>query len=374
MKKLYSLAITSSFAFLLFSNTVSAQIYTAVRSGQWHVSSGPNIWDPNGEPPASCSGCTITLISGVTDTLNRSVMLSNNSNLLIGTNSALGGVDLFIPASGGTGFSSGFNILLDNTGGMGNSKIVLFDASASINAVSSGKYDGILSSNNGFLKLVGVAPGTFNADGSVQFSNTGIFPDPLFGPATLSAPGTLPVILSDFEATLNDNEVDLTWTTLQEINSDHFIVQRSVNAGANWANLGTVAANGNSAVAIHYSFRDGSPAAGTSEYRLVLVDRDGKFGYSDIKVVRSGLVSSVNVFPNPAKDYVNITLGSSDAAANLNIRLMSQTGQLLAEKKVVNGGGTTVTLAVSGYPQGNYLIIITGSDGTQQVSKLLISK
>jgi hypothetical protein len=71
---------------------------------------------------------------------------------------------------------------------------------------------------------------------------------------------------------------------------------------------------------------------------------------------------------------VNVTLGGEGATGNMSIRLISQSGQLLLEKKVNNTGGTTVTFPVSSYPQGNYLIQVTGQDGTQQISKLFISR
>ncbi len=208
---------------------------------------------------------------------------------------------------------------------------------------------------------------TIGSSGPADYGTT------LTGPVTLSSIGTLPIILADFNAIVDNGSVDLAWTTELEINSDHFVVQSSTNAGASWNNLGTIAAHGNSATPINYSFTDSKPATGTSEYRLQMVDRDGKTAYSTVKAVRIGLISSVSIYPNPAKDYVNVVL-TGDASVSANIRLINQSGQLLMEKNVSNAGGTTVPLSVSGYPQGNYLIIVTGSDGTQQVNKVLISK
>jgi hypothetical protein len=57
-----------------------------------------------------------------------------------------------------------------------------------------------------------------------------------------------------------------------------------------------------------------------------------------------------------------------------NIRLVNLAGQVLLEKTVTNAGGTTVPLTVSSYPSGNYLIVITASDGSKQVNKILITK
>jgi hypothetical protein len=65
---------------------------------------------------------------------------------------------------------------------------------------------------------------------------------------------------------------------------------------------------------------------------------------------------------------------TGDASVSANIRLVNLTGQMLMEKNVSNAGGTTVPLTVSGFPQGTYLVVVTGSDGTKQVNKLLITK
>jgi len=379
MKRFYPLT-TSLLALFFFSFSVNAQTYTAVRPGNWQADiPAHSIWDVSGQPPVNCNNCLITINSGVAVTLNTSITLSGNTKLLIGDNTAPGGAQLSVPlsGSGGTSFATGYNIILDNTGGSGASKIVLFDNLSKITVTpttpaSSGMYDGIASSNGGFLKMVGNAPIGFFANGTVQFMGSAVN-NPLPGPVTLSAPGTLPIILSSFTAALDNKSVDLNWTTSLEINSDHFTIERSPDAGAHWNVLGTVAAHGLSNLPIDYSFTDAAPAAGTNEYRLVLVDRDGKYAYSGVKTVRAGLVSSVSLYPNPARDYVNITLGG-EVAASVSIRLISQSGQLLMEKRVDHAGGTTVALPVGNYPQGNYLILVTGSDGAQQVSKLLISK
>jgi hypothetical protein len=195
----------------------------------------------------------------------------------------------------------------------------------------------------------------------------------LFGPNTLGSSGVLPIIISGFSATLDNGAVDLSWSSQMEINSDHFAVERSTDVGAHWAVIGVVAAHGNSSTVLNYSFQDSKPSAGTSEYRLQMVDKDAKYAYSEVKTIRNGLITAVSVYPNPARDYVNVTLGGSNTQSAV-IRLLSQSGQLLVEKNVSNAGGTTIPLAVSLYPTGNYLIVVVGADGSKQVSKLLISK
>src|SRR5258708_40170190 len=104
-----------------------------------------------------------------------------------------------------------------------------------------------------------------------------------------------------------------------------------------------------------------------------MFDKDAKYVYPEVKTIRNGLTSAVSIYPNPARDYVNVTLGGSTPLGAV-VRLLNQSGQLLLEKNVSHAGGTTVPLAVGTYPQGNYLVVVIGADGSQQVSKLLLSK
>lgn len=382
MKKLYSFTTLSIALLTLFNGamaqTYSGGVYTAVRSAAWHVTSGPNAWDPSGEPSADCSNCKIIINPGVTVTLNLHVVLEQSSTLVIGSASSTDAALLLVSGSSGTDWNTANNVIVMNDGSSPINNIVLASTSAMINAAgATSDFDGIFttfpSSPTSYFKQVGNGHSSFS--GTSVSNNAAFGTQTLSGVKTLSGNGALPVILSQFDAVLNGKEVDLTWTTDQEINADYFAIQRSADAGAHWQTIGKIAAKGNSSTASHYSFTDANPASGTSEYRLQSVDRDAKYTYSEIKTVRNGLIGSVSVFPNPARDYVNVTLGnSSDATTNLSIRLINQAGQLLVEKKVTNAGGTTVSLSVGSYPQGNYLVQVIGADGTQQISKVFISR
>lgn len=376
MKKFYPFA-TLSMALVFFFNVVTAQtVYTAVRSGNWHNDSGVNPWATS-EPSAHCINCTIIINSGVTVHLNESVILSGGSTLVIGTDNSNAAVLMIDTTMGVSDFASAHNVILMNDGSTPGNSIRLANNISFVtfsNTPGADSYDGILTNFGATsYKEVGGAPLSFNGN-TIQNAGPAVYGVSLTGPITLGSSGTLPIILSQFDVELNNKEVDLTWTTDQESNSDHFAVERSSNGGARWDVLGTVAAQGNSSVTVHYSYTDLNPAAGINEYRLQSVDRDGQSKYSEVKTIRNGLIGNVSIFPNPAKDNVNVTLGGEGTTGNMSIRLISQSGQLLLEKKVSNTGGTTVTFPVSSYPQGNYLIQVIGQDGTQQISKLFISR
>ncbi|HEY4289498.1 MAG TPA: T9SS type A sorting domain-containing protein, partial [Puia sp.] len=316
-------------------------------------------------PSNPCNNCHIIISDGVKVTLNTSVMLTGTSLLTIGSAGSAQQSGLIIP------FSSNAPAAVHNRLELvyGDPvSVTVSNSNASIDASTTGSLDGV------FLAVptpTGMNPYSYIA----RLGTSALYVDAtqLFGPNTLSSSGVLPIILSDFSATLNNGNVDLGWTTQMEINSDHFAIELSTDAGAHWSVIGVVAAHGNSSTVLNYSFQDSKPSAGTSEYRLQMVDKDAKYAYSEVKTIRNGLITAVSVYPNPARDYVNVTLGGSNTQSAV-IRLLSQSGQLLVEKNVSNAGGTTIPLAVSLYPTGNYLIVVVGADGSKQVSKLLISK
>jgi hypothetical protein len=380
MKKLYPVLMLVIALFSWVRPSFAQGTFTAIRNGNWSTAT---TWDVNGIPSATCNNCTITINANVTVGLNANVTLTGTSLLIIGTD-ATSPAALVIGNSGGTSFATGFNIILVSNGIAGSPPgIKLINSHSGINGSAAGTWDGIFTSITVsamvtfFDKLIGNAPGIFlglGGGGASPITGTptvyGQF-SPL-GPTTLSSSGgPLPIILSDFEAVLNKNEVNLTWVSEVEVNSDHFGIERSAD-GAHWNSIGSVAAKGFSDIPVNYSFTDESPFSGVNYYRLQMVDRDGKYAYSDVKVVRR-FVGGFSVFPNPARDLVNLSLGS-DVTSTMTIRLINQNGQLMQEQRLSNAAGTTVTFALASYAQGNYILEIIDGKGNIQTSKFIISR
>lgn len=200
----------------------------------------------------------------------------------------------------------------------------------------------------------------------------------LYGPAVLGSAGlvpgnTLPVVLVGFTAVLNsDKTVTLDWNTQMEVNSSQFAVERSAD-GENWTAIGDVQAKGNSSVVTNYTFSDEHPLSGTGFYRLRMINLDNSYGYTDVKVIRTTVVKSISFFPNPAREYVNVSLGSG-AAARVTIRLINSAGRVLQEKSAESGAGAVVSFPVGNYAPGLYILSVVGADGVPESRQLLISR
>jgi hypothetical protein len=314
--------------------------------------------------------------------MNTSISLNSGSTLIIGS-----GVTLKIAQSTATAFDDPTNLpsaiyLTD----VQLNQINLVDATSHIDASgldvapvgTDGGYDGVFTTTQPqpgifvLLKQLGGAPNQFT-NNAISSHGPAIFGTSLTGPNTLNGFGALPIILSDFTVSLDQDVVNVAWTTTSEINADHIAIQRSVDAGSHWSTIGTEAAKNTTGTPTNYTYADTKPAPGTSEYRLQLVDKDGKYSYSSVRAIRNGQIGAVSVYPNPASNYINVAIGGK-ATDNVLVRLYNQSGQLLQTRNVPNAGGTTVAFSVASYPTGNYLVVINTPDGSKQVSNVLVSK
>ncbi len=182
----------------------------------------------------------------------------------------------------------------------------------------------------------------------------------------------VPLTLTDFSATLKNCQPLLAWTTESEINTDRFEIERSNASNSNeWKFIGTVAANGNSASKLNYSFNDKNISA-TSEkvfYRLKMIDKDGRFNYSNIlPVLVNCKTGNLLVYPNPVHDgklYVSLAGTVGYAEGNL----ISMTGQIVLKSKMNNG---TNYLNVSNMVDGVYVLKISDKNGFEKTVKVSI--
>ncbi len=114
----------------------------------------------------------------------------------------------------------------------------------------------------------------------------------------------LPVELLSFDAKAREEHVDVLWSTATELNSSHFMVQRSADT-EHFEDIGRIAAAGQSVNSIDYGFVDPNPLPGISYYRLEQVDLDGSKKYSNmVPVVFGPGQRGIELYPNPAVDRV----------------------------------------------------------------------
>ena len=181
----------------------------------------------------------------------------------------------------------------------------------------------------------------------------------------------LPILLQDFKVTKQGEFNQLKWTTSQESNSSHFIIERSAD-GNNFSELGNVNAAGNSSLSLHYQFTDENPVNGINYYRLRLEDKDNSQKVSDIISVRNSILSGINVYPNPAKGSITIEL-SAVKSENAQIEITNMNGsKVLQSQAAFVSGKNKIFLNVSALPAGVYNVNVKTALGikTIKISKM----
>ncbi len=176
--------------------------------------------------------------------------------------------------------------------------------------------------------------------------------------------GPLPIALTNFFASRSNANVTLTWKTASEINAQEFVVQRST--GGAFVDIATVAAK-NIANGSSYTFTDKSNTAkSVSQYRLKMVDIDGVFKNSDIKVVKgSGVAADFSIYPNPSNGNAKVNI--SDISGPTEVQLIDNTGRILKTVLLTN----TNTVDYNSLQKGMYMIRITDKTNGETLTKKL---
>jgi len=182
----------------------------------------------------------------------------------------------------------------------------------------------------------GVDVGDFSAPAAVDIDgNTKV--DVFIGSATGSisyyknTSTVLPLQLLDFTGSHHPDYNQLQWQTAEEVNTRQFGLERSSD-GVSFTTIATIkaAGGGNNS----YNYQDKTIYNNKVYYRLKMMDIDGHFTYSNIIWINSRQTTSVSLYPNPAREWVNISIGSS-AMINTTAALYSSNGILL-QKILIN--------------------------------------
>lgn len=161
----------------------------------------------------------------------------------------------------------------------------------------------------------------------------------------------LPVKLSSFSVSRINSKVKLNWVTEQELNSSHFVVERSAN-GVKWDSLVIVRAVGNSNSSISYQAYDEAPLSGYNFYRLKQVDLDGTVEYTSVRKLFFVDPGSLTITPNPGVDQAEIRF-SKVSDSNRKIQLIDSQGKVLRSLETPN---SRIQINIANLANGEYFI------------------
>ncbi|MBL7725969.1 MAG: T9SS type A sorting domain-containing protein [Chitinophagaceae bacterium] len=188
-------------------------------------------------------------------------------------------------------------------------------------------------------------------------------------------PSILPVSLTAFSASLNNNKVDLKWTTASEVNVSHFVVEKSTD-GSNYTDAGMVFSYGSAFETANYTLTDNiaNDQSKVIYYRLRSVDIDGKSQLSATRIIRIDSKESNNItiltYPNPVSNELRITVPANWQNKKVVYELFNANGQI-AKRNETASSSQTETINVINLAPGFYIVRVSceGQVAQQKVVK-----
>ncbi|HYE54590.1 MAG TPA: T9SS type A sorting domain-containing protein [Chitinophagaceae bacterium] len=181
-----------------------------------------------------------------------------------------------------------------------------------------------------------------------------------------TASGALPLKWGPLSATCRNDVAEIKWTTLEEQNVKHFIVQK--NDAGQWKDLATVNAKGNSNAQQTYSYRDAAPGSNIG-YRVVSVDVDARQSYS-IVMPLSGCAQKLSLTVSPVPSYRDVKLTiNSPQAFMAEIKLAGSDGKVHQQRTAqIAVGVSQHTINMQSLPAGVYYVLVQTPEGLQKLS------
>lgn len=180
---------------------------------------------------------------------------------------------------------------------------------------------------------------------------------------TVDYSGALPVSLTEFTALKQESTTLLSWVTTSENNSDHFVIERSVD-GKSWTSIAEVEAAGSSNQEQKYKTTDNLPESGINYYRLKMVDSDGSFAYSQIRSVHFPEFAWAAIYPNPVSHSLHISIRNKQVR---KLRLIDTAGKILFRSDVSN---TEMELNMQPYSSGVFFVHLEQENGLVAIFKV----
>jgi len=147
----------------------------------------------------------------------------------------------------------------------------------------------------------------------------------------------------------------LNWQAKQDVNTRTYILERSANGTGQFTAIGTVNSRQLNGQSI-YAFADESPLPGTNYYRLRIVSNDGKEIITKVISLKTAVVNTIALYPNPAKAVLNIAI-SATQQETYKVTLFTTTGQVVQDQTVQKGPQSTIQLhRAAGVKSGVYML------------------
>lgn len=174
----------------------------------------------------------------------------------------------------------------------------------------------------------------------------------------------LPVEMLNYNGKCINGNAIIEWETASEINNDYFTIEKSENL-IDWLLISKIKSIGNSTVYQQYSVIDKNINNKLTYYKIKQTDFNGKFAtYNPIVVECNKNIENkagIEIFPNPAKNNLNILLPKSKNISKFNIEIFNNIGNKVLEinKTNVSTDQNVEIIDISTLSLGVYILHVT---------------
>lgn len=168
----------------------------------------------------------------------------------------------------------------------------------------------------------------------------------------------LPISLRDFSGVVQKEYNQLNWTIDIARDVSAIAIERSAD-GVNFEKIGEAS--------LPYvgkgGFKDYRPLTGDNYYRLATINNDNTREYSKIVLLRRSEDFLINIFPNPAKEWINVEI-LSQTRGRYTVAIYNSIGQSVARKEVYNNlNRMLVNIPLKNYQPGIYHVTVYNESG-----------
>lgn len=164
----------------------------------------------------------------------------------------------------------------------------------------------------------------------------------------------LPISFISIRAYEKSSAVNMEWKVANELNTDKYFVEKSVD-GRTFNSIGQTSATGSGANTITYNLPDVRPFAGNNFYRISALSNDGKNEYSAVvKISLNKGTNGISIYPNPIarNGLLNLQLQNLNKGTYI-ISIYNQEGQRVLKQLTAHEGGNSVQpILLPKTPQG----------------------
>lgn len=188
-----------------------------------------------------------------------------------------------------------------------------------------------------------------------------------FGCFDFPQQSTLPVRLLSFTGNYNDGKVLLNWEADNQIDFDHYEIERSFN-GRDFTSIGTRVPQNSGALKEKFQFGDDITNINGANfyYRLKMVDVSGLARYSNVVIISkvNKSITGITMMPNPVYGGVANIKMSSSVNGVAEVRVVDLSGKIILRQQntIYKGTNTLAINNISKLQPGIYTLQVVNDD------------